>query len=155
MEKLYVSAWMTPHPYTVTPDTFIIEAYQLMKKFSIRRLPVLDEHELVGIVTLSDIRGVAPLGSLDMLEVNYVLAQLRVSNVMTRRPVTISVSATVKEAAQLLLKHKFGGLPVLEDGKLVGIISEADIFRLVIDTPEFAPGTAEKGDSSSDGGQMS
>jgi len=136
MERTPVSEWMTPNPYTISAHSYIVEAYHLMKEHNIRRLPVVDDHELVGIVTLSDVRGAAPLGIPDMLEINYVLAQIKVERVMTRKVITVEADAPIKEAARLLLEHKFGGLPVVQEGQLVGIISEADIFRMVIQQHE-------------------
>ena len=132
IERTPVSEWMTPNPYTIGSHSYIVEAYHLMKEHHIRRLPVVDDHELVGIVTLSDVRGAAPLGMPDMLEINYVLAQIKVERVMTRKVITVDADAPITEAARLLLEYKFGGLPVVQEGQLVGIISEADIFRMVI-----------------------
>lgn len=139
MDKTPVSQWMTPHPFTIAPNAFIVDAYHIMKEHRIRRLPVVEGAKLVGIVTLSDVRGAAPLGIPDMLEINYVLSQIKVERVMSRKVITVEADAPVKEAARLLLEHKFGGLPVVKDGELVGIISEADIFRLVIQQEENLP----------------
>ncbi|HNB51647.1 MAG TPA: CBS domain-containing protein [Anaerolineales bacterium] len=139
MDKTPVSQWMTPHPYTIAPNAFIVDAYHIMKEHRIRRLPVVEGAKLVGIVTLSDVRGAAPLGIPDMLEINYVLSQIKVERVMSRKVITVEADAPVQEAARLLLEHKFGGLPVVKDGELVGIISEADIFRLVIQQEENLP----------------
>ena len=107
-----------------------------MTENSIRHLPVVCEGQLVGIVTLGDIRGAEPSGatSLNIWEVNYLLSQLRVDEIMTPRPVTISVDDTLGEAAQLMLQHRIGGLPVVDrHGALAGIITECDIFRLVVE----------------------
>lgn len=136
MDKTPVSEWMTPDPFTIAPNAFVVDAYHVMKEHCIRRLPVVEGSQLVGIVTLSDIRGAAPLGMPDMLEINYVLSQIKIERVMSRKVITVEADAPIKEAARLLLEHKFGGLPVIKDGKLVGIISEADIFRLVIQREE-------------------
>ena len=139
MKKTPVSEWMTPHPYTISPNAYIVEAYHLMKEHKIRRLPVIEEQELVGIITLTDVRSAAPLGMPDMLEINYVLAQIKVERVMTRKVITIDADAPIQEAARVLLEHKFGGLPVMKGGKLIGIISEADIFKMVIQEPMELP----------------
>jgi CBS domain-containing protein len=139
MDKTFVSQWMTAHPVTVAPTALIVDAYHMMKEHHIRRLPVVEGSELVGIVTLTDVRGAAPLGMPDMLEINYVLSQIKVERVMSRKVITVEADAPVQEAARLLLEHKFGGLPVVKDNKLVGIISEADIFRLVIQQAETVP----------------
>jgi len=127
---------MTPDPITVSPETTLPEAHRIMKANSIRHLPVVCEGELVGIVTLGDIRGAEPSGatSLNIWEVNYLLSQLRVDEIMTPRPITISAGGTLGEAAQIMLKHSIGGLPVIDHhGALVGILTECDIFRLVVE----------------------
>jgi CBS domain-containing protein len=131
-----VREWMTPDPIVVSPETTLPEAHRIMTENSIRHLPVVCEGQLVGIVTLGDIRGAEPSGatSLNIWEVNYLLSQLRVDEIMTPRPVTISVDDTLGEAAQLMLKHRIGGLPVVDrHGALAGIITECDIFRLVVE----------------------
>lgn len=131
-----VKEWMTPDPITIMPDTCLPEAHRLMMDHSIRRLPVLDEAgQLVGMVTLGDVRGAEPSGatSLSIWEVNYLVSRLRVEEIMTPRPYTISEEATLGEAAQMMLKHKISGLPVLNPfGEIVGIITESDIFRMVV-----------------------
>jgi acetoin utilization protein AcuB len=130
-----VRDWMTPDPVVIEPDTTLPEAHRLMMDHSIRRLPVVDEGRLVGIVTLGDVRGAEPSGatSLSIWEVNYLLSRLRVEEIMTPRPFTISEDATLGEAAQMMLRYKVSGLPVVdEEGHIAGIITESDIFRMVV-----------------------
>jgi CBS domain-containing protein len=105
-----------------------------MMDHSIRRLPVVDDGRLVGIVTLGDIREAeaSDATSLSIFELHYLLAKLRVSEFMTRDPITVSPAALIDRAAQIMLEHKIGGLPVVERGKLVGIITESDIFRMLV-----------------------
>jgi CBS domain-containing protein len=91
--------------------------------------------EVVGIVTLGDIRGAEPsqASSLSVWEVNHLLAKLKVSEIMTRNPATIHETESIGEAAKFMLENKFSGLPVVDDTEhLVGIITESDIFRLVV-----------------------
>lgn len=136
MKCALVREWMTPDPIVVSPETTLPEAHRIMTENSIRHLPVVCEGQLVGIVTLGDIRGAEPSGatSLNIWEVNYLLSQLQVDEIMTPRPVTISADDTLGEAAQLMLKHRIGGLPVVDrHGALAGIITECDIFRLVVE----------------------
>lgn len=132
----HVRDWMTYDPVTISPEHTLPDAHQLMKKHHIRRLPVVDDHrELVGIVTLGDVRGAEPSGatSLSIWEVNYLISRLRVQEIMTPNPVTVSEDAEIGEAAYLMLKYKISGLPVLDStGRLTGIITESDIFRLVV-----------------------
>lgn len=135
MKLEMVRDWMTPEPITITPDTTLPEAHRLMMAHSIRRLPVIEGGQVVGIVTLGDVRGAEPSGatSLSIWEVNYLVSKLHVEEIMTPRPFTISADATLGEAAQMMLKYKISGLPVIdEDRRVVGIITESDIFRMVV-----------------------
>ena len=135
MKQELVKNWMTRDIVSITPDTTLPEAHRLMMEKRIRRLPVVDQGRLVGIVTLGDVRGAEPSDatSLSIWELNYLLSQLRVKEIMTRNPITVSENATIARAAQMMLEHKISGLPVVDDaGNLVGIITESDIFRLVV-----------------------
>lgn len=130
-----VRQWLVPDPITIGPETTLPEAHRLMLEHSIRRLPVVKDGHLVGIVTLGDLRGAEPSDatSLSIWEENYLLCQIEVEEIMTPRPYTISEDATVGEAAQMMLAHKISALPVVsEDGTLIGIITESDIFRMVV-----------------------
>ncbi len=142
-KKYQVRDWMTPNPITVDPKTTLPEAHRLMKQSHIRRLPVVDSKhgELVGIITLGDIREASPSDAttLSIFELNYLLAKLTVDKIMTRDPITIEPDATIREAAKMMLEHKIGGLPALERGRLVGIITESDIFRVLAQEPEPEP----------------
>lgn len=130
-----VCQWMVPDPIVIGPETTLPEAHRFMLEHSIRRLPVVKDGHLVGIVTLGDLRGAEPSDatSLSIWEVNHLLCQIEVEEIMTPRPYTISEDATVGEAAQMMLTHKISALPVVrEDGTLIGIITESDIFRMVV-----------------------
>jgi len=132
MEHRLVKDWMTRDPITVSPWTALIDAYKLMKDYEIRRLPVVYNGRLVGIITLSDIRSTVPGTSFDPLLGSTRLANLPVSDLMTKDPVTIQADACVAEAARVMYEYKFGGLPVVQGEQLVGIISESDLFRIVM-----------------------
>ena len=135
MKQDRVKHWMTRDVITITPDTSLHEAHRLMTEKRIRRLPVVDRGKLVGIVTLGDVRSAEPsaASTLSVWEMNNLLAKLKVSEIMTREPVTISQEATISTVAEIMLEKKFSGLPVVDEaGKLVGIITESDIFRLVV-----------------------
>lgn len=134
MKNEIISEWMTPNPVTITPDTTLPEAHRIMKERSIRRLPIVANGQLIGIVTLGDVRGAEPSGatSLSIWEINYLVSRLRVTEIMTPDPVVVNVDSPVSRAAHLMLKYKVSGLPVVDyDGRLVGIITESDIFRMV------------------------
>lgn len=146
MTKTFVRDWMTPNPITVDPKTTLPEAHKIMKDRRIRRLPVIDRGHLVGIVTLGDVREAEPSDAttLSIFELHYLLAKLTIGEIMTREPITISVNGTIREAAKMMLQHKIGGLPVMDDGKLVGIITESDIFRVMAQEPELGIEQFEK-----------
>lgn len=138
MIKRFVRDWMTPNPITITPKTTLPDAHKLMRDSKIRRLPVVQDGHLVGIVTLGDIREAQPSNatSLSIYELSYLLGKLTVDRLMTRNPQTIAPDASLRQAAQLMLEHKIGGLPVMDRGQLVGIITESDIFRVLVQEPE-------------------
>lgn len=130
-----VKDWMTRHVVTITPETSLPEAHRLMTDKKIRRLPVLENGRLVGIVTLGDVRGAEPSGAttLSIWELNYLLAKLEIREIMAHNPVTISPEATIGEASRLMLEKKISGLPVVDkSGQLAGIITESDVFRMVV-----------------------
>jgi acetoin utilization protein AcuB len=129
-----VRDWMTPNPVTVTADTPLLDAHQLMVERKIRRLPVMKDGRLVGIITLGDVRGAQPseATSLSVWEINYLISKLTVERVMSHPPITIEADRPVREAARVMLENKIAGLPVMEGGRLVGIITESDVFRMVV-----------------------
>lgn len=138
MEKKLVRDWMTPNPITIALKTTLPDAHNLMKQSKIRRLPVVDRGRLVGIITLGDVREAQPSDAttLSIYELNYLLSKLTVDKIMTHEPLTISPQATVRQAARLMLDNKIGGLPVMEGDRIVGIITESDIFRVLAQEPE-------------------
>lgn len=135
MHQELVKDWMTAEVVTITPDTTLPEAHRLMTDKRIRRLPVVENGHLVGIVTRGDVREAEPSDatSLSIWELNYLLAKLKVSSVMTKNPISTSPETTIAEAAQVMLENKISGLPVVDNrGNVIGIITESDIFRLVV-----------------------
>ncbi len=134
-----IKDWMTPDPITICPETTLPEANRLMKECGIRRLPVVDNGRLVGIITLGDVREASPSNatSLSIYELNYLISRLTVGTVMTQDPITITPDTTIEAAARLMLEHKIGGLPVVDGTRVVGIITESDIFRLLITEGEL------------------
>ncbi|MGQ9780048.1 MAG: CBS and ACT domain-containing protein [Bacillota bacterium] len=131
---MFVRNWMTENPMTVTENVPVLEAGEIMRRNGFSRLPVVRDGRLVGIVTEMDIIRVSPspATTLSVFEMNYLLSKLTVKDVMTKNPKTIAPEATLEEAAVLMRDYKIGALPVVEDGKLVGIITESDIFDAFI-----------------------
>jgi CBS domain-containing protein len=136
MKRELVRNWMTPNPIKISIEASLTDAHDLLKEYNIRRLPVVNKRgHLVGIVTLGDIREASPSDatSLSIWEVHYLLAKLKIREIMTLDPITIYTTDTIADAANVMLEYKISGLPVVEpDGRLVGIITESDIFRLVV-----------------------
>jgi acetoin utilization protein AcuB len=122
---------MTPSPEVVTPEITVPEAAQIMKKGGFRRLPVVKEGRVVGIVTDRDLKEAMPsdANSLSIWELNYLISKLTVGEIMTRDPITVSDTLPLQAAAKLMLEHKVGGLPVEREGRLVGIITVTDVLR--------------------------
>jgi CBS domain-containing protein len=137
LENIKVREWMTTPVVTVTPMHSISNAHQVMKENGIRRLPVVENDRLVGIITIGDVREASPSDAttLSIWELNYLWAQLTVERVMTRKLLTISPDSSILDAAELMLDHKISGLPVVDaQNKLIGMITESDIFRMLIKT---------------------
>ncbi len=147
MRSTLVREWMTPAPVTAVPSTTLPEALKLMEHHNIRRLPVCEKGRLLGIVTRGDLRGAQPsqATTLSVFELHYLVGRITLDQFMTRDPITVTPDTTIGEAARIMLERKISGLPVLENEKLVGIITESDIFRLVVRTwQQDAEGVLEK-----------
>ena len=135
MKTELVKDWMTANPICVSPETTLPEALQIMKDKRIRRLPVVDGNgKLVGVVTRGDLRGAQPseATSLSIYEINYLISKLTLDRLMTKAVITVTPNTTIGDTARLMLKHKIAGLPVMDDGKVVGILTESDVFRMVV-----------------------
>ncbi|HLF26160.1 MAG TPA: CBS domain-containing protein [Anaerolineae bacterium] len=135
MKHLAVRDWMTRDPVVITPKTTLPEAYRLMKERRIRRLPVVaGDGRLVGIVTIGDVREASPSDAttLSIYELNYLLAQLTVDRIMTCQVLSVGPNTTIREAARLMMERKVSGLPVVEEGRVIGILTESDIFRMIV-----------------------
>src|SRR5512136_1057958 len=131
---MLVGERMTRNPVTVSEDANIDDALHLMRERKVRRLPVLDgSGKMVGIVSDRDLLHAAPspATSLSVYEMHYLLAKLTVKRVMSSPVITVTPSMPIEEAACIMVDRKIGGLPVVEDGALVGIITETDIFKLL------------------------
>ena len=119
---MLVSKRMTKDPVTATPEDLLIQARLKMQKGDFRRIPVVSDGQLVGIITDRDMREHA--GYLD---------RTTVAAAMSKKPTAVTPATTVEVAAQLLLKQKIGGLPVVENGRVVGVITTSDILQAFLD----------------------
>jgi acetoin utilization protein AcuB len=127
---------MTQRPITVTEDTSLDQALELMHSENVRRLPVLDKHgHLVGIVSEMDLlkASPSPATSLSMYELPYLLSKIKMQDLMTKDVVTVTEDTPLEEAALIMAENKIGGLPVIRGDKLVGIITETDLFKIFLE----------------------
>jgi len=149
MPRNIVGTWMTPVPITISPEETTLAAYEKMKVHHIRRLPVMKGEKLVGIITINDVRGIISLDAGSPVDHTSMLTHKTIASTMTPDPITIAPEENVGEAARSMMKYKISGLPVVEKGVLIGVISEADIFRLVIAEnwyPKTMTGPGPEGD---------
>ena len=132
---MLVRDWMTKDPLTVAPDTPVLEAINLLKSKGFRRLPVVKDGKLVGLVTDKDLKDAMPskATTLSVWEMNYLLSKLTVQEVMARPVITVEAEAPLEKAALLMEEKKIGGLPVMEGEKLVGIITVTDVLRAFVE----------------------
>jgi CBS domain-containing protein len=119
---MHIANWMTRNPSFITPQHTLAMAKKMMDDGHFRRLPVVENGKLEAIITERDLR--QHWGYLD---------STKVSAAMTSGPVTITPSVKVEDAVRLMLKYKIGGLPIVEDGKLIGILSTSDVLRALLD----------------------
>ena len=132
---MLVREWMTSDVMTVDENTSMMKALHLMKESNVRRLPVMSRGSLVGIISDRDLKEASPskATTLDVHELYYLLAEIKVKEIMTKNPLTIQADETVERAAVIMLEHKVSGLPVVNKQKeLVGIITQSDVFRAFV-----------------------
>lgn len=156
---MLVKEWMTKELITVEESVPMMKAIRIMKDNNIRRLPVVKDRKVIGIITDRDLREASPskATTLDIHELYYLLSDIKVKDLMTKNPITIGPDESVEKAAVLMLNYKITGLPVVDETKnLVGIITDIDIFRVLtnvsgiyqgrvkiaLDLPEI-PGTTQ------------
>jgi acetoin utilization protein AcuB len=124
------------HPVTsIPPDMPIVDALNLMKHERIRRTPVVKDGKLVGIVSDKDLLNASPspTQAMSVWEMNYLLSKIMVKDVMTKKVLTIAEDTPIEEAARIMADNKIGGLPVMRGEHLVGIITETDLFKVLVD----------------------
>jgi len=133
-----VEDWMNSDVITVSGSSTLPDAYWLMLDNDVRRLLVVEDGVLVGIVTLEDLRRMDPIeaAGFDIIRISNMLANLPIRRLMTKNPKTIAPAESLVKAAQLMLRNKISTLPVLDGDELVGIITESDIFRAFVESEE-------------------
>lgn len=131
-----VGKWMTRNPITIGKDATVIEAMHLMKEKNIRRLPVMDQGRIAGIVTEKMIAEFKPskATSLDTWEVHYILSKTPVTEAMNPKPYKVTPETELTEAAQLLHDRKLNGVLVVDDqDNLVGILTVTNALEALIE----------------------
>jgi acetoin utilization protein AcuB len=133
---MFVGERMSHPVITVHPDLSIQDALALMREENIRRLPVVSTRgRLVGIVSDRDLLHASPSDatSLSVWELNYLLSKITIEQIMTRDVLSVTPETPVEDAARIMADNKVGGLPVLDDSELVGIITETDLFKIFLE----------------------
>ncbi len=132
---MFVKDWMTKRVYTVSPNDSVSDASKILKEKNIKHLPVLKDGKLKGILSDRDIKEYIPskATSLDIYELHYLIAKTKVKEIMRKKVFTTTPDTPIEEAAMLMYDQNIGCLPVLDNGRLVGIISDRDIFKVLVD----------------------
>ncbi|MCD8490467.1 MAG: CBS and ACT domain-containing protein [Geovibrio sp.] len=138
---MFVKNWMRREVITISQDETILDAKHVMKENGIRRLPVVENNKLVGIITEKDIKEYSPsrASSLDVYELKRLLAKTLVKDAMNVNVITVHPETSIEKAALILRDKRFGGLPVINDaGELAGIITAIDLFDIFVESMGFS-----------------
>lgn len=132
---MFVGDRMSHPVISLSPETPVHDALAMFRKEHIRRAPVIKNGKMVGIVSEKDLLNASPspVTSLSIWEVNYLLSKVTVQKVMTKRVTTVDVHTPIEEAARIMADKKFGGLPVVKAGRVVGMITETDLFKVFLE----------------------
>lgn len=134
---MLIREWMTQNVVTVTSDTSMMKASRLLREKKIGRLPVVDDSGyVVGIVSDRDIKEASPskATTLDMHELHYLLSELKVKDIMTKKPFCVKPEDSVESVALKMIEMRVGGMPVVDgNGRIQGIITDSDLFKVLID----------------------
>jgi acetoin utilization protein AcuB len=132
---MFVGERMSQPVISVTPETPVHDALALFKKEKIRRAPVMKNGKMLGIISERDLLNASPspVTSLSVWEMNYLMSKVTVKNVMTKKVKTIDVNTPIEEAARIMADMRIGGMPVTRSGKIVGMITETNLFRILLE----------------------
>ncbi len=132
---MLVKEWMATKPIVVDENTSIMKATQIMKENNIRRIPVVRDGRLIGIISDRDIKEAAPskATSLDVHELYYLLSEIKTKDIMTPDPITLKENDSVEKAAVIMLENRISGMPIVDDDNhVIGIITETDVFKVMV-----------------------
>jgi acetoin utilization protein AcuB len=132
---MFVGDRMSRPVISVSPDEPINDVLAMFKKEHIRRAPVMKEGKLVGIVSERDLLNASPSSAttLSVWEMNYLISKVKVKNVMTKKVFTVGKDTPIEEAARLMADKKIGGVPVTDGDRVVGMITETDLFKVFLE----------------------
>jgi acetoin utilization protein AcuB len=132
---MFVGERMSRPVISVSPDAPIHEVLAMFKKEHIRRAPVMKNGKLLGIVSERDLLNASPSSAttLSVWELNYLISKVTVKEVMSKKVITVDKDTPIEEAARIMADQKIGGLPVTSSGKVVGIITETDLFKIFLE----------------------
>ena len=132
---MFVGERMSRPVISVAPDAPINEVLAMFRKEHIRRAPVMKNGKLLGIVSERDLLNASPSSAttLSVWELNYLISKVTVKDVMSKKVITVEKDTPIEEAARIMADQKIGGLPVTSAGKVVGIITETDLFKILLD----------------------
>ncbi|MDH3885608.1 MAG: CBS and ACT domain-containing protein, partial [Desulfobacterales bacterium] len=145
---MLVKNWMSTKVVTIDANDAMQDAMRVLKEHGIRMLPVMKKGKLVGIVTDRDLKkaSASDATTLEIHELLYLLTKIKVNDIMTRDPIAVPPDYTVEETARVLLDGKISGAPVVDDyGQVVGIITQTDLFRVLISLTGFGNGGIQFG----------
>src|SRR5690349_18787841 len=132
---MFVGERMSRPVISVSPDAPINEVLAMFRKEHIRRAPVIKNGKLLGMVSDSDLLNASPSSAttLSVWELNYLISKVTVKDVMTKKVITVDKDTPIEEAARIMADTKIGGLPVTSAGKVVGMITETDLFKIFLE----------------------
>ena len=132
---MLVGERMSKPVITISPDMPIAEAMNMMKVEKVRRFPVVKEGKLLGVVSDKDLLNASPspVSTLSIWEMNYLLNKITVSEVMVKNVLSVTEDTPIEQAARIMADNKIGGLPVMRDGGVVGMITETDLFKMFLE----------------------
>jgi CBS domain-containing protein len=141
LSALAVSDYMTPNPIVIEPEESLMRALEIVRLRGVRRLPVTAGGMLVGLVTEGDLKRAEPSTLTDSeADFNRVMEETPVTRIMIQNPVTTTAETPLLEVAEILLNTKYGALPVVAKGHVVGILTDNDLIRALVDALREATG---------------
>ena len=143
-ESYLVRDYMMSALTTIPPESSLLDAAMTMRRSSIRHLPIVDGERLVGIITERDVLRCSPslLSEITQDEYNAIFENTPIARVMTRDPLSVTPDSPIRDAVALMMDRKMGCLPVVEGGRLVGILTRSDLLNVLMNLLPAPPASA-------------